>query len=153
MRSVLVFNRRNKYFKSIKQILQMCCKMWFSAENIFYQRWTWTPHTVFPCWQIQIQRQDEEFLEVLSQLNFDIVLHNTNDLVFIIGTLSIKSSKRRYEAMQHFLEYFSLKTILMSENPTFHHNNQTSESQVDHILIFIFITNLRSEYNLKLNSV
>ena len=84
--------------------------------------------------------QDEEFLEVLSQLNSDIVLHNTNDSVIIIGTdsnVSIKSSKRRYEAMQHFLEYFSLKTILMSENPTFHHNNQTSESQVDHILIFI----------------
>ena len=84
--------------------------------------------------------QDEEFLEVLSQLNSYIVQHNTHDSVTIIGTdfnVSIKSSKRRYEAMQHFFEYFSLKTILMKENPNFHHNNQTSESQVDHILIFI----------------
>ena len=30
-----------------------------------------------------------------------------------------------------------LQLQLRTENPAFHHNNQTSESQIDHILIFI----------------
>ena len=39
--------------------------------------------------------------------------------------------------MQSFMTEFSLKTILPDNTPTFHHNNQISESQIDHILFFI----------------
>ena len=39
--------------------------------------------------------------------------------------------------MKKFLQSFSFKTILLSEKPTFHHNNLTSESQIDHIYVFI----------------
>ena len=46
-------------------------------------------------------------------------------------------TKRRYEAMRKFLNDKSLKTILTNEQATFHHNNQISESQVDHIYFFI----------------
>ena len=39
--------------------------------------------------------------------------------------------------MMQFQPQFSLKTILLNDSPTFHHNNQTSVSQIDHILYFI----------------
>ena len=39
--------------------------------------------------------------------------------------------------MKYFMSKFSLKTILPDNKPTFHHNNQVSESQIDHILYFI----------------
>ena len=39
--------------------------------------------------------------------------------------------------MDKFKEYFSLKSILVSNEPTFHHNNQTAVSQIDHILFYI----------------
>ena len=84
--------------------------------------------------------QDDEFLEILAILSSDISQHNTNDSVVIIGTdsnVSNKSSRRRYNAMKQFLQSFSLTTILKDDKPTFHHNNQTSESQVDHIYTFI----------------
>ena len=35
--------------------------------------------------------------------------------------------------MKQFLDQFSLNSILKSQEATFHHNNQTSESQIDHI--------------------
>ena len=40
-------------------------------------------------------------------------------------------------AMNSFLTEFHLKSILLGDQPTFHHNNQTSESQIDHIYFFI----------------
>ena len=39
--------------------------------------------------------------------------------------------------MNNFLEEFQLKSILSGDQPTFHHNNQTSESQIDNIYSFI----------------
>ena len=39
--------------------------------------------------------------------------------------------------MTVFLNTFSLKSIHVSDQPTFHHNNQISETQIDHILYFI----------------
>ena len=39
--------------------------------------------------------------------------------------------------MMQFKAQFSLKTILLNDSPTCHHNNQTSVSQIDHILYFI----------------
>ena len=47
------------------------------------------------------------------------------------------SSKRRTFAMQGFIEDFGLKTITESDKPTFHHNNGSSESCIDHIYYFI----------------
>ena len=80
--------------------------------------------------------QDEQFLETLARLNFDISQNIDDTLAVIIGTdtnVSSKSTKRRYSAMQTFLDFHSLKTILPNMEPTFHHNNQSSESQIDHI--------------------
>ena len=84
--------------------------------------------------------QDDDFLEILSILSSDITKHNTNNSVVIIGTdsnVSRKSSRRRFSAMKEFLRLFSLATILPDDTPTFHHNNNTSESQVDHIYVHI----------------
>ena len=81
--------------------------------------------------------QDNEFLHVLSQLSFNIESNMTSNTTVLIGldsNQSTKSSRCRTEAMLRFMEYFSLKTVLLSDNPTFHHNNQTSQSQIDHIL-------------------
>ena len=83
---------------------------------------------------------DEEFLETLAQLQVDINQHNQNNCVIIIGVdtnQSKKSSKRRTESMDKFKEEFSFKTVLVSDEPTFHHNNQTSVSQIDHILYYV----------------
>ena len=83
---------------------------------------------------------DEEFLEVLSQLFSDINQHRQQNSVIVIGAdtnQSNKSSTRRIEAMQTFCKDFSLKSVLISSEPTFHHNNQTSSSQIDHILYFL----------------
>ena len=84
--------------------------------------------------------QDDDFLEVMSLLKYDISQNNTENCAIIIGTdsnVSRKSTKRRSESMKSFLDDFSLGSILQSEQPTFHHNNQTSESQIDHIFIYI----------------
>ena len=84
--------------------------------------------------------KDNDFLEVLSSLNLDIHQHNTNNTVLLIGCDSNQSSKstsRRTSAMDLFLKELNLKSILTGEEPTFHHNNQTSESQIDHIYFSI----------------
>ena len=81
--------------------------------------------------------QDEEFLEILSLFTSDIRLHMRNSTALYVGTdtnQSEKSSKRRKEAMSIFTKEIGLKSILAHNNPTFHHNNQTSASQIDHIL-------------------
>ena len=39
--------------------------------------------------------------------------------------------------MKQFNEQFCLKTVLQNNNPTFHHNNQTSVSQIDHIMYYV----------------
>ena len=46
---------------------------------------------------------------------------------------SKKSSRCRSEAMNKFIELFALDSVHENDNPTFHHNNQMSESQIDHI--------------------
>ena len=84
--------------------------------------------------------QDEEFLEVLSQLSFDI-RNNADEKSSILFGLdsnqSNKSSRRRTDAMLKFKLQFSLGSVLLSDIPTFHHNNQSSVSQIDHILFYI----------------
>ena len=84
--------------------------------------------------------QDEEFLEVLAQLSADIIQHMQDNVAVIIGAdtnQSQKSSKRRTDAMNRFKIDFSFKSILVSNEPTFHHNNLTSVSQIDTIFHFI----------------
>ena len=86
--------------------------------------------------------QDDEFLEILSILSSDIAQHNTNDSVVIIGTdsnVSIKSSRRRCNAMNQFLQSFSLATILKDDKPTFHHNNNQNHKLIIFILLFLTI--------------
>ena len=81
--------------------------------------------------------QDEDYLEELSKLAHDISEHNNTDTVIIIGldsNTSEKSTKRRQTAFDDFKNEFCLESILQGDEPTFHHNNGTSESQIDHLL-------------------
>ena len=62
--------------------------------------------------------------------------HVSQSSVLIIGTdsnTSEKSSSRRQLAFSTFTSDFNLQTILQDKEPTFHHNNGSSESQIDHI--------------------
>ena len=81
--------------------------------------------------------KDDLFLETLSELTNEILAHRNKDDTLIIGldsNQSSKSSRRRSEGMHQFIKRFSLVSILNNELPTFHHQNLTSESQIDHIL-------------------
>ena len=60
---------------------------------------------------------------------------NVNDFL-VLGldsNVSEKSTKRRYTSMNSFVNSHELNSIITSEEPTFHHNNKTSESQIDHV--------------------
>ena len=81
--------------------------------------------------------QDDEFLEEISLLTHDLLQHANPDSTIIIGldaNCSNKSSQRRQKAFSMFMKELMLETTHLGENPTFHHNNGTSESQIDHIL-------------------
>ena len=86
--------------------------------------------------------RDDEFLETISQLTIDLLtnIEDRNRCAILIGldsNQSEKSSSRRKKSMESFMTDFSLKSILLDVTPTFHHNNQISESQIDqmdHIL-------------------
>ena len=59
--------------------------------------------------------QDDDFLEVLSLLKYDISQNNTENCAIIIGTdsnVSRKSTKRRSESIKSFLGEFFLKSFL-----------------------------------------
>ena len=84
--------------------------------------------------------RDEEFLEQIDTLREDINSNLKEDYAIIIGAdtnQSEKSTSRRSEAMKLFLSEFSLQSILINKEATFHHNNQSSESQIDHIFYYI----------------
>ena len=88
--------------------------------------------------------QDDLFLETLSQLSFDVESNIDGIETVIIGldsNESVKSTKRRSTAMKMFCSKFKLKSIISGSKPTFHHNNQIAESQIDHILFFLRIQN------------
>ena len=81
--------------------------------------------------------QDDDFLDEISLLTHDIESNASVVDTIVIGidaNTSIKSSKRRQRIFSEFLQNFSLETILPGDDPTFHHNNGYSESQIDHIL-------------------
>ena len=80
--------------------------------------------------------QDDFFIEILSQLQYDIEQNISENCVVIVGidsNCSSRSTKRRIEAMNKFLNKISLCTILTTNDATFHHNNGTSQTQIDHI--------------------
>ena len=84
--------------------------------------------------------KDDEFLEVMSSLSMDIKLHRTSNKTLLIGcdsNQSKKSTNRRTCSMDTFISDFLLKSILIDDAATFYHNNQSSESQIDHIYNYI----------------
>ena len=86
--------------------------------------------------------KDDDFIEIVAQLTFDIQtnIEDRNTCSILIGldsNQSESSTARRTIAMTSFITEFSFKTILLDNQPTFHHNNQIAESQIDHILYFI----------------
>ena len=81
--------------------------------------------------------QDDDFLEEISILSNDLTQYSTLNTIIIIGmdsNFSLKSTNRRQNSFKTFVNQFSLETILSGDTPTFHHNNGTSESQIDHIM-------------------
>ena len=84
--------------------------------------------------------KDEEFNDVITSLTQDITKQRNEDDIILIGidaNTSAKSTKRRIEAFNSFLSELKLSTILNNSDPTFHHHNGTSETQIDHILVFV----------------
>ena len=92
------------------------------------------------CAYLPTSGQDDDFTEVLTLLTLDIQKNKRVNSTIIIGldsNQSDKSTNRRTHSMLDFLDQFSLKSLHVNNQPTFHHNNQVSESQIDHILFFI----------------
>ena len=121
----------DKYVSKIPVISERFCGLTYSDNhtNII-------AYTVY----MPTSGQDDEFLEVLSKLSFDIynnVAENSSIMIGLDSNQSDKSSRRRTDAMKQFQAQFSFKTVLLNDSPTFHHNNLTSVSQIDHILYFI----------------
>ena len=83
---------------------------------------------------------DDEFGEVLSLLSVDIFNNCSQNTTLIIGTDSNQSKNstlRRSSLMNQFLENFNSKSTQIADRPTFHHNNQISNSQIDHIFFSV----------------
>ena len=81
--------------------------------------------------------KDDEFLECLSYLTNFIDSNKSARDYLLIGmdaNCSEKSTKRRKSALSSFCAKFNLRQH-KSNKPTFHHNNQTSESSIDFFLI------------------
>ena len=92
------------------------------------------------CAYLPTSGQDDEFNEVLSLLTLDLLTNRRESSTIIIGLDSNQSSKstnRRTESMMQFMNIFLFQSLHVDDCPTFHHNNQISESQIDHILCYI----------------
>ena len=80
--------------------------------------------------------KDDEFLETVSHISSFISLNASSTDYVIIGAdmnCSTKSTSRRQEALQYFLSDLSL-SIHTAPNPTFHHNNGSSESNIGYFV-------------------
>ena len=105
----------------------------FCGVTINYSGLFITAYTVY----LPTSGQDDEFLEVIALLSHDITENSGKESIIIIGidsNCSEKATSRRQEAFSKFTDKLKLKTILSGSKATFHHNNGTSESQIDHIL-------------------
>ena len=121
----------DKHVKRLPITSERFCGILFSSEECSFLAYTL---------YLPTSGQDEDFNEVIDILTADILQYMNKDMGLIIGAdtnESSKSSKRRQRAMSHFKDIFKLQSIIQSDAPTFHHNNQTSESQIDHILVSI----------------
>ena len=81
--------------------------------------------------------QDDLFLEEIALLTNDLLIHSTEDSTIILGVdsnCSNSGTPRRKNAFTQFLDQFSLESITPGTEPTFHHNNGTSETKIDFIL-------------------
>ena len=68
------------------------------------------------------QEEDDKFQEILSQLANDLLVNLNQHCTLLIGldsNQSLKSSRRRTEAMSRFRAQFSLKSILVNDNLLF----------------------------------
>ena len=84
--------------------------------------------------------RDDEYIDVIDQLSVFVTDNLEAEEALIIGldtNESEKSTRRRREAMSKFCNMFSLQSITPEHMNTFHHNNHTSSSRIDHILYFI----------------
>ena len=85
--------------------------------------------------------KDEEFIDVIANLSEFIACNRLDNEIIIIGAdknCSDKSSKTRQRVMKEFTNKFNLTGAKQSNNdesPTFHHNNGTSESSIDDVLV------------------
>ena len=80
--------------------------------------------------------QDEDFMETISHLSSFIDLNTASTDNIIIGTdsnCSTRSTARRQDAWRTFLSTFSLM-VHNTPDPTFHHNNGSSESTIDYFV-------------------
>ena len=121
----------DKHIKKLSPVNERFCGILYSESNLEFSIIAYTLY-------MPTSGKDEEFLEVLELLRRDILENITEKSSIIIGTdsnVSAKSTKRRITALHSFLEYFSLSSIHETQNATFHHNNGTSESQIDHIFV------------------
>ena len=81
--------------------------------------------------------KDDEFLDCLAELSIFILQNKSETGTVLIGTdsnCSEKSSPRRVQAFKQFCEENNLLKVCCSE-PTFHHVNGLSSSNIDYFLI------------------
>ena len=114
------------------------------SERFCGVRYTENSHIVILAYSAYLPTsgKDDDFVETISQLTSDIYNNNVDKkntaiLIGLDSNQSDGSTSRRTIAMKSFISEFSLKTIIPDDKATFHHNNQVSESQIDHILYFL----------------
>ena len=121
----------DKYVTKLPIVSERFCGISFSNQDT---------HILAYTAYLPTSGNDDFYLEVLDQFYSDILNHIQSNSAILIGTdtnQSEKSSKRRSEAMDRFKQKFSLESILVSGEPTFHHNNQVATSAIDTILYHI----------------
>ena len=81
--------------------------------------------------------KDDDFLDCLAQLSNFIQENKGDTCTVLIGTdsnCSSKSTPRRLHGFEQFREEHNLLKVCLSE-PTFHHSNGQSSSNIDYFLI------------------
>ena len=93
---------------------------------------------VYPHFSLHITpQQDDAFLHCLAELSNFIVQNTDQDTTILLrmdSNCSEKSTSRRFKGLQEFCSDHNLIQISQSQ-PTFHHSNSMSESNIDYFLI------------------
>ena len=119
----------DKYIIKMPVICERFCSVKFTIPET-------NTSTILYSTYLPTSGNDDHFLEIIETLNFHILQNKSDEDSLIIGidsNTSSKSTKRRIENIDSFIKFHKLDTIISSLEPTFHHNNQSSESQIDHI--------------------